>query len=146
MPRARTPAANARGGTTRPNFGSSLLVPVFLVTVSCSAPISLSPEAEIGAAGTVESDRRAPIPQLEKEVEIGAYEAKPVRQIFTELAFALFGGRLEVIGQGDPQYLGEVALGPLHEALDRVCEASQCAWDVRGTPPTLVLYTEGFER
>lgn len=77
---------------------------------------------------------------------MGAYEPKPVRQIFTELAFALFGGRLEVVGERDADFQGEIALAPLRDVLDEICAQSQCSWSVEGSPPTLVLFTEGSDR
>ena len=123
----------------RPALAFLLILPV----AGCTASTPSSP-APVDTA--VAQSREAPgrdLAFLDSEVEFAAYEARSVRQVFADLAQALFSGRLEVVGEADAEFQGEVSLRPLRDALDAVCQQSQCTWDVKGTPPTLILYQEG---
>ncbi len=123
---------------------ASLLASLLVLPVAgCTSSNPSSPTPVSSNEVQSHSAQHSDLAILDNAVEFAAYEARPVRQVFADLAFALFGGRLEVVGDADAEFQGEVSLRPLRDALDEVCQQSHCSWDVEGTPPTLVLYSEG---
>lgn len=89
---------------------------------------------------------RDDVPELDKEVEIGFFEPSPVVEIFEEIAMVYFGDRLEVVGDVNSTFQGEITRRPLREVLDRLCAEAGCTWRVEGDPPILILQPEGDDR
>jgi len=122
---------------------ASLLVFLSVLPLAgCTSSNPLSPASVNTNEDQSRPAQHSDLALLDNAVEFAAYEARTVRQVFADLSQAFFGGRLEVVGDADAEYQGEVSLRPLRDALDEVCQQSQCSWDVEGTPPTLVLYSE----
>lgn len=86
------------------------------------------------------------MPQLDKEVEMGFYQPTPVQGIFAEISRIYFGGRLQVRGETDATFEGEISLRPLRQVLAAICNENRCKWSVGGDPPTLIFDGKGENR